>query len=167
MKLWFIKTRISAALDNGQGPSDWWRRRVKASDELRGIEQEMTALHRALTQSVPIIETPAFLHDSIMQAIQAADRQAPAQRSPVLLRWAPVPALALVMLLAVWWALRSPLQPAHRDAQPLAAATAALEVSGEMARTVPSAVVAPLSEELERLNLDLNNTARFLLASLP
>jgi hypothetical protein len=36
-----------------------------------------------------------------------------------------------------------------------------------MARAVPSAVVAPLTDELQKLNQDLNNTAQFLLASLP
>ena len=37
----------------------------------------------------------------------------------------------------------------------------------QMVRTMPSAVVAPLSDELERLNRDLDKTAKFLLASLP
>jgi hypothetical protein len=36
-----------------------------------------------------------------------------------------------------------------------------------MAWAVPSAVISPLSNELEQLNRDLNNTAQFLLASLP
>ena len=131
------------------------------------MEQELIALDHALKQDVPEAEAPAFLHSSIMAAVRRAERSAAEPRGLALLRWARVPAFVLVALLGLWWALRSPVQPAQPDTQSLAAATTALEVSGEMARAVPTAVVAPLSEELERLNLDLNNTARFLLASLP
>ena len=78
-----------------------------------------------------------------------------------------LPALAVVVLLAIWWVARGPVRPAVQDTQSLAAATTALDLGGEMARAVPSAVVSPLSNELERLNRDLNNTAQFVLASLP
>jgi hypothetical protein len=36
-----------------------------------------------------------------------------------------------------------------------------------MARAMPSAVVNPLADELKNINRDLDNTAQFLLASLP
>jgi hypothetical protein len=53
------------------------------------------------------------------------------------------------------------------DAQPLAPAVAALDLSEEMARTMPDAVMAPLSDEWQRLGRDLDRTTQFLLASLP
>ena len=252
MKFWFTKARISAALDTGKPPSSWLRRRTSKSEELRGFEQDMLALDRALRQSVPKPEVPASLHRSIMQAVQAASQpglvQQPGEfatpnrmeeltacspspqpsplgrgrivarasangalqissadgargslspreragvrgktisdrlrltkyrafvfgtlgwRGPSLLRWATVPALAAIALLGVWWALHTPVRPSAPDTPSLAAATSAFELSGQLARTVPAAVVAPLSGELERLNLDLANTAQFLLASLP
>ena len=167
MTFWFTKARISAALDTGKRPSAWLRRRVSKSEELRAFEQEIMALDQALHQSVPRSEMPASLHRSIMQAVQSADRPAPTRRTPTVLRWAPVPVLAVIMLLGFWWVLRSPARQSPPDTQSLAAASSALELSGQLARTVPSAVVAPLSGELERLNLDLANTAQFLLASVP
>ena len=36
-----------------------------------------------------------------------------------------------------------------------------------MASAVPSTMLAPLADELKRLNQDLDNTAQYLLASLP
>ena len=167
MKLWFAKARISAALDAGERPSAGLRWRVSNSEELRGFEQDMMALDRALRQPAPKPEVPASLHRSIMQAVQAADRPVRAGRQLLWLRWAPVPALAAIVLLAVWWVLHSPVRQPAPDTQSLAAATAALEMSGQLARAVPSAMVAPLSGELERLNRDLDKTAQFLLASLP
>jgi hypothetical protein len=40
-------------------------------------------------------------------------------------------------------------------------------MGGQVARAVPTAVVSPLADELEKVNRDLNSTAQFLLASLP
>ena len=51
--------------------------------------------------------------------------------------------------------------------QSLAAAQSALEMGGQMARAMPAAMVSPLTDELNRVNRDLTNTANFLLASLP
>ena len=167
MKLWFTKARISATLDAGKKPSAWLRRSISGSDELRSFEQEMTALDRALKHTVPRPETPPSLHRSIMQAVRAANRPAPARRQLAVLRWLPAPALAVLVLLAIWWVTRGPVRPPVQDTQSLAAATTALDLGSQMAQAVPSAVVAPLSNELEQLNRDLNNTAEFLLASLP
>jgi len=168
MRLWFAKVRISAALDAGKQPSAWLRRRVSGSEELRGFEQELTALDRALRRTAPETKAPASLHCSIMQAVGgAANGPAAARRERGIPHWAPVPVFALIVVLAAWWVLHSPVRQPAQDTQSLAAVTTALEMGGQMARTMPSAVVAPLSVELERLNLDLDNTAQFLLASLP
>ena len=166
MKSWIAKLRISMALDADQPPSAWLRRRPSVSAELRGIEQEMMALDRALKETAPRAEAPASLHQSIMQAVRAS-RPAAAPRQPSMLRWVPVPVFAVMLVLGVIWVLQSPVRPPAQTAQPLAAATTALHLGNQMVRTMPSAVVAPLSDELERLNQDLDKTAQFLLASLP
>jgi hypothetical protein len=167
MRLWFAKARLSAALDAGQQPSAGLRRRLNGSPELRGFEQEMLALDRALKQTAPKPEAPVSLHRSIMQAVQAANCPADAQRESATLHWARVPGLAVIIALALCWVLHGPMRQPAQTAQSLAAATTALEMGGQLARAVPTAVVAPLSDELERLNRDLDNTAQFLLASLP
>jgi hypothetical protein len=127
----------------------------------------MMALDRGLRQTAPRAQAPASLHRAIMQAVRAASGPAPARREPSLLRWLPAPAIGLVTLLAAWWALHSPVGPPAQSARSLAAATTALQMGDQMVRAMPSAVVAPLSDELERLTLDLDKTAQFLLASLP
>ena len=167
MKSWFGKVRISAALDAGKRPSPRLQWKVSNSAELRDFEQEMMALDRALRQPAPKPEVPASFHRSIMQAVQAADSPVRAGGHRTLLRWVPISALAAIILLAVWWAVPRPARQPAPDTQSLAAATTALEMSAQLAHAVPSAMVAPLSGELERLNRDLDNTAQFLLASLP
>jgi len=167
MKSWFTKSRISAALDAHPQPSAWLRRRLSRPAELSGLEQEMMALDRDLRQTAPTAEAPASLHRSIMQAVRASQRPAAAQRQPSALRWLPAPVLAVMLLLVAVWALHSPVRQPPANKQTLAAATTALQVGDQMVRAMPSAVVAPLSDELERITRDLDNTAQFLLASLP
>jgi hypothetical protein len=135
--------------------------------EFCDMEQEMMALDRALKETAPKVEAPASLHRSIMQAVRAADRPAAAQSQPTLLRWLPAPVLAVMLVLAAVWALRSPVRTPGQNAKSLAAAGTALQLGDQMVRTMPAAMVAPLSDELDRLNRDLDKTAQFLLASLP
>jgi len=105
---------------------------------------------------------PPALHHSIMRSVRASIRPEAQGRFPNLLRWLPAPtlaAIALVVGLAVF----------HRShsQQPLPPAATVLEAGHEIAQAVPGAVMTPLTEEWRKLNQDLDNTARFLLASLP
>jgi hypothetical protein len=167
MKSWFTKLRISAALDDGYKPSASLRRNIDRSERLQSFEDEMAAVDRALKQCPPKPQAHPGLHRSIMQAVRAAERPAAAPAGLVFLRWAAAPVVAVLALVAVWLALRGPAVPPTQATQSLAAARTALEMSGQLAQTMPSAVVAPLSDELARLNQDLDNTAQFILASLP
>lgn len=167
MKTWFTSFRISAALDSGHKPSGSQRESINRSEEVQSVEQDMTALDRALRQERPEPQTPPGLHRSIMRAVRVAQRPQAAPRGLAVLRWVAAPVVAALVVLAVWPALRGPGRPHAHGRQSLAAATTALEMSSQLAKTVPSAVVAPLSDELERLNRDLDNTAQFILASLP
>ena len=167
MKSWIARLRISAALDADQPPAAWVHRTPGGSAEVRGVEQEMMALDRALKESAPRTEAPTSLHHSIMQAVRAASRPVAAQRQPPVLRWIPVPVFAGLVLLVILWVLHTPVRSPTQNAQSLAAATSTLQLGDQMVRSMPSAMVAPLSDELDRLNRDLDRTAQFLLASLP
>ena len=168
MKAWFAKLKISVALDGGQGPAAEGTRRKSVSAELRGFEQDMTELDRALKQTVPKPDVLPSLHSSIMRAVRVAERPAAESgRELTLLRWLPASVIAGLVVLVAWHVAHGPARLPTQDAQSIAVATTALEMGGQVALAVPSAVVTPLSDELEKVNQDLNNTAQFLLASLP
>ncbi len=156
MKEWFAVLRDIVALSVG----------LKPTGPLPGdLEHEMTMLDRALKETAPKLQAPPSLHRSIMRAVRAAERPSV---SPgwSFLKWLPAPALVALALLA-WHAQRGPASRSAPSPQSLAAAATALAIGGQMAQAMPAAVVAPLADELARLNRDLNNTAQFLLASLP
>jgi hypothetical protein len=167
MKSWFAKLRISAALDAGHKLSASLRRNIDSSEQLLGAEQELKALDRALKQAPPRPQAPPGLHRSIMQAVRVAERTQAEPRGLAVLRWVAAPLVAAVVLVVIWQGLRGPVASPSEGTQSLAAATTALEMGGQLAQAAPSAVVAPLSDELARLNRDLDNTAQFILASLP
>jgi len=75
-----------------------------------------------------------------------------------------VPAGAALAMLVVWCSYQP---PETHESKSLIAAASALEVGGQVTHTLPSAVVAPLSDELQGLNQDLDNAAQYLLASMP
>jgi len=165
MNAWFAKFRISAALDGAKPLSASLRRRIAASEDLGRFAALCAALDRALKQSPPEPGAPPSLHSSILAAVRAAARPGLAA-----LRWAPAAGLGLclaLILAGAWWPRHRPAQPPGPIAQALAAPSAALDLGGQMTRAMPAAVLAPLSEELDRLNRDLDHTAQFLLANLP
>ena len=167
MKLWFKKLCISTELDAGQGLGCSPGRSGASSEQLRRFGAEMKAVDDALRRSVPRAEAPLGLHHSIMRAVRQGERPATTPRGLAFLRWSVAPVVVALALAVVWPALRGSAPAPAQSAPSLAAAATALEMSSQLAQTVPSAVVAPLSDELERLNQDLTNTAQFILASLP
>ena len=144
---------------------------MNRSDELRRFEQSLRALDQALNQAPAQPELVPPLHHSIMRAVRAAECSVAPRHQHSILRWLPATALVALTVLGLWYALRQPaLAPVRtpvQNAQPLVAAATALEMGDLMARTIPSAVLSPLSDEWERVSRDMNNTAQFLLASLP
>ena len=167
MKAWFARVRISVALRASPRPAGSLRGTMGSSEQPGDSEQELTAFEQALKETAPKLSAPPSLHGSIMRAVRAAERPVAAPQGLSFLKWLPAPALVALVLLVAWHVQRGQVRPPAPDPQSLAAATAALEMGGQMAQAMPSAVVAPLAAELERLNQDLNNTAQFLLASLP
>ena len=133
----------------------------------------MTAVDRALKGTPSKSVAPPSLHSSIMRAVRNADHQAAEAPSylSLLTRLLPVP-IGAIALLGVCWLLFEKQAPPPRalpraEAQTWSVALSPFEVRDEVARTVPSALIAPLSDELKRINTDLESTAKFLLASLP
>jgi hypothetical protein len=72
-----------------------------------------------------------------------------------------------VALLAVvcYWKVAPP--PAPADGPSLAGAVQVLEMGETMSGAMPSAVMAPLTQEWARVDHDLQNTTQVLLASFP
>ena len=164
MRLLFSEYRISTALDAARPLTPALQQKLAANDELRRFAQGLSALDHALRDSVPQPEPPPALHASIMRALRMDARPVPSVRKSSILRWLPAPAFAvLVCALCVWHftSVRSPSRNAFETA------STALAAGGEMARAVPGTALAPLTEEWQRVNQDLDNTAQFLLAALP
>lgn len=120
-------------------------------------------LDQALRGSARAPEAPATLHASIMCAVQTAGPPLPPVCKPSFARWLAVPVVAV--LLGAVWAWKS-ASPAPRQIA-LETAGTALAKGADMARTAPDAALAPLTDEWQRVNLDLHNTAQFVLAALP
>ena len=78
---------------------------------------------------------------------------------------------ASIFLLGVFAAIHFSRQPdagsGHSESSSLAAASSALDLGGKLVREMPDAALSPLSDEMQRLNRDLTNAQKFLLASLP
>jgi hypothetical protein len=102
-----------------------------------------------------------------MQAVRSANRPDTEAPRLALLRWVVAPLAAALAVLVVLQSLRKPPPlPPHGD-QSLAVAVSTIQEGRQLAQAVPSAVVAPLSSELQRLHQDLDNAAQYLLASFP
>src|ERR1035437_677767 len=129
MKAWFARLRVTVALKAGLRPSGSLRGTRSGSEQPGDLEQEMTALDRALKETAPKLQAPPSLHRSIMVAVRAAERPS---ASPGLsfLKWLSAPALVALALLVAWHAQRGPVRPPAPNPQSLAAATTALAMGG-------------------------------------
>ena len=171
MKSWLMKFKISNALNERRPLPPAVERALTESDELRRFAGNCRDLEHALKTQLTRPEESQELHDSIMRAV----RNAQPERVPVERftwpRWIPVASLGLVILLALLFA--SQLLPGtHRKLPPanspsLAAAGSAIELGGNLVHEAPDIVMAPLSEEMRKLDDNLAAAKTFLLASLP
>ena len=84
-----------------------------------------------------------------------------------------IPATALAsLLLLVFFAVSHNSHRSELPAKPAALSTfadasSAVETGGKLVRELPDAALSPLNDERLRLNRDLANAQKFLLASLP
>jgi len=163
MKMWLTKFRISNALDDANPAPEKVLPHGSQSEDVRQFEETARLLDRRLKSAQPAQTVPDGLHDSVMRAVRSASRACERQSAPKVLRWLPVPALALLIVGGIWWMLNRS-QP---ESQSLATAGAALERSHQLTQQAPAAVLAPLSKEMESLNRDFRNAVEFLVASVP
>jgi hypothetical protein len=158
----FKKLKISNALDSDKPWSAQSRQTITTSSELRAFCDRIEVLDSTLRDQVPHAAAPPELHRSIMRAVKSS-RPAVRSHHPAV-RWAALGACTalgiIILLLAIH---RTP--PSKSD--PLAAASNALELRSEISEAAPAAVVSPLSDELERLQQNLDSTTQFLLAAVP
>lgn len=169
MNSWLKRFRIADSLDARRPLPAPLQDAIIRDEELRRFAHETAAVDDALRKSKPELKTTAGLHSSIMRAVRG---QAEVSRQPRIvpwLRWLAAPAATALVLAGVWLVIHPAAGPEPRPASPelLGAPAVALELPHQIARTVPAEMLAPLSEELDRVNRDLDRTKEFLIASLP
>ncbi len=131
------------------------------------------ALESALRDSAPRSEFPPELHDSIMNAVHTAHRAESTQVSDIgmlqrfIKSWVPVAGFAGLVLLGVLLSIHNHPVATIQNPQPLAEMSKAFATTREFVDSLPSVAVGPLSDELDKVNRDLDRTAEFLIATLP
>jgi len=140
-------------------------RDIVASDSLRRFQEGSAALDRALRDAPQEFPVPSMLHSSIMRAINQTHRAAEPQKVSMVWRWAAAAAIAALLLAGLSWQRHWLASSPRPDS--FASIANAFETGDELTRALPTAVVAPLSDEWARLGRDLNDTGQFLVANLP
>jgi hypothetical protein len=165
MRTWLAKFRVSTALDSGEPLSAKLRQKIAADAELQNFVRRADALGRALKHQPPPAGPP--LHESIMRAVRESARRGQTRRAPVSIWLYVSPAVAAVAAVAcvsLWLAFH---RAAPKGAGSLDGPALVLQMSEEMPKTMPMAVLAPLSNEWARVDRDVRNTTQVLLASFP
>jgi hypothetical protein len=144
---------------------------IPRSEAPRRSPDAHSAWEHALKSHLPKPEASASLHASIMRAVRASKRPAPAENRPAWPRWVPVPSLALLAILGVWLVVQSSTHPVARvqpaNARTLASTSSTLELGGSLMSQAPAAAMSPLNDEMERLGRDLADAKKFILSSVP
>jgi hypothetical protein len=167
MKAWISKFRISSGYDEESLPKRLATSK-ELSEDVRQFGESSGRLDRALRNTQGLIQTPDSLHGSIMRAVRVGGVH-PADGVSFAL--GPQAAAAAVLVLALIFLA---LAPSHRQSAvtkiltpPLSLPVAALELGEQVTQAAPETVLSPLTQEWQRLNLDLDKTGQFLLSSLP
>jgi hypothetical protein len=161
MKSWLAKFRISSALDEGEPLPKSLRRALATDPELERFTRRTESLGRALRKP-PLAD--ASMHESIMRAVRAAAREQQRRRAPGLAWLAVSASVAALTVVCFWMGFH---RPAQSGVKSLDGAVMVLEMSEKMPNTMPSLVMSPLSDELARVDRDLQTTTQVLLASFP
>lgn len=83
-------------------------------------------------------------------------------------RWIPVSGFAGIILLGLLLTFHNRSETRNRNSQAaLTQISAAYSASQEVVDALPSVTVGPLSDEVDKVNQDIDRTAEFLLATLP
>ncbi|HEY3912957.1 MAG TPA: hypothetical protein VGN61_00610 [Verrucomicrobiae bacterium] len=164
MKTLLAKFRISNALDKDD-PAQSQSNNSAASGGLNEFAQRTAAVNRALRRppATPLVD--ARLHQSIMRAVRANANAKDVAPSPKIWLITGVTAMAALCILVM--VRHGTPAPQSDGSQTFAAAQDVFDMGAQVSRSMPAAVVAPLSNELASVDHDIRNTTKFLLASLP
>lgn len=166
MITWLRKFWISSSLDSAGTRPPSRQQGAVGSKEVGDFQQTVEVLDGLLKRQRPVeAAPPAGLHAAIMQRVRSSAQE----RDGVdwIRAWLrPATAVVLLVALGGFWRLHRFSGPPLPEPR-LTAATAALDLGENAAQELPSSLVAPLASELQNVNRDLQNTARFLLSSVP
>jgi hypothetical protein len=136
----------------------------------RNREADILLLEKALIAGRPKPEAPAGMREGIMRQLRNAGRKPVQARRGSrfnVLRLVPVPALAAVLLFALYFSNLQPGEIPGTEAASLRVASRMLRSEEPMTGEFTSAMVGPLNEEMMRVDADLKRMAEYLLASVP
>lgn len=164
MRLWFAKFRFSTALDR-KGRRDW---PPSSSSENPGeFEARTQALHQALQGTAPPKIAPSSLHGDIMRAVRST-QQEPRRSNWGLMQWASAGGVAvlLVVLSGVFQQAPAPHPATYTNTpQAFTFASTVLDLGTNLGGS--AVLLAPLTQEWERVSQDFKDTTQFVLASVP
>jgi hypothetical protein len=130
-------------------------------------------LETALRSALPRTEFPPKLHDSIMDAVHAirAERTSVSGieifRRLIKVSWIPVTGFAGLVVLGALLTIHNRPRTTIENPQAISEISDAFATSQKLVDSLPSVAVGPLSDELDKVNRDLDRTAEFLIATLP
>jgi hypothetical protein len=162
MKLWLTKWRISSALDSGRPLPELLRARIAADPELSDFARRLEALDSRLRR--PQL-AESNLHDGIMRAVRSSTSRPQLRPAPGLavVLGAPV-AVVMVLALLLWSNSTKPAPPAQIS---LDAPLAILDMSEAIQARIPPAMMAPLTNELAKVDHDLRSTRDIVTSTFP
>ncbi len=164
MKTWLNKLRISWAMDSGKPLPDSLLRTIAADPELQQFSRQTQSLEGSAKAST-VAEHP--LHHSIMQSVRNSRHAArrPEPKHSLFLPWASIGVSVAAVALVCFGVLRH-----HRQVmdgtKSLNEAVAVLQLSEKVTNTMPY-LLTPYSNELARVDRNLEDTKKILLASFP
>jgi hypothetical protein len=177
MKKFFLQFIISRSLDSAAPLSAFWKKWIARSPELERFERQARTLDQRLKQRVEGRDAavPHSLHASIMRAVRESRPEPRALGGSTAwgispgLRWGMAAAGLLLLGAGLWlgphdWAL-----PGGRAARSsnLASLPAVGPLTEQLTSNGLAVITLPLTRQMEDLSRNMQETAQFLLASLP
>jgi len=166
----FLNFRISNALNKSEVLSAGLQGQIERSPEGQHTTASYQELNRRLKREKPSFGAPPSLHASIMRELCSTQTGRRESAWPPVPRWVLASGFALIALvffgvLAPNYFSQAPLDDAQKAS--LASAGSVLQLGNSIVTEAPVVLISPISEEIQRLDLDLGATQKFILATLP
>ena len=166
----FLNFRISNALNKSEALPGGLQRQIERSPSAQRTAASYQELNRRLKREELNFSSPPSLHTSIMSKLYSARAEPRVAAWWPMPRWVPVFGFALIVLvffglLAVKYFHQAP--PGDAQTASLASAGSVLQLGNSIVTEAPVAAISPISEEIQRLDLDLAATQQFILATIP